>query len=148
MQIIKMRKVVMIAIIVLFTMTLYGQDSLLCKCEDNWKINENTEFCNQPEKKPSFPGGEKKMIKFLKSNSSYTLLTYKETDSNTDYERLYFCIELNENGDITKHVIKSNNSDYEKDMKRLINMMPNWKPAEQMDIPVIGMYRYLVFYHE
>jgi protein TonB len=82
------------------------------------------------EKMPTFPGGEKKMAKFIKKNIKHPPAAYKEGRAGICY--ITFIVEID--GSLSGiRVLKgaSGGADLDEEALRVIKLMPKWKPGKQ-----------------
>ncbi len=75
-----------------------------------------------------FPGGEKELMEFLGKNIKYPENGRKNKIQGTTYVRF----EIYEDGSIhDKVVLRSLGEEFDKEVLRVLNLMPNWIPGEQ-----------------
>jgi protein TonB len=82
------------------------------------------------EKMPTFPGGEKKMAKFIKKNIVHPPAAYKEGRAGICY--ITFIVE--KDGSLSDiRVLKgaSGGADLDEEALRVVKSMPKWKPGKQ-----------------
>ena len=78
---------------------------------------------------PCFPGGEKKLLKFLNENTNYPEYSREINSQGTVY--ISFVVE--KNGSITNiQLLKGVDQHINKESVRVVNSMPKWKPGKQM----------------
>ncbi len=104
------------------------------------------EPCYFSEKSPKFPGGDLKLIKFCRLNSSYKILGNKDLSNQGEFERVFVCLIIDKSGTITEKKIRTHNELYKTDILRIISIMPKWIPAMQSKNPVIGRYIFEIKY--
>jgi len=86
---------------------------------------------------PEFPGGSEKLLKFIEKK-----LKYPETSqANHVHGRVILCFVVNSNGNIEKaEVIRSLDSECDKEALRVINLLPTWIPGRQNGVNVSVWY--------
>lgn len=86
------------------------------------------EIFDVPEIPPYFPGGEMELLNFLKKNINYPQLA-KETGVEGT---VVVSFVVNEKGELTNlKLIKDIGGGCGKEVFRLLNLMPRWRPGEQ-----------------
>ena len=95
--------------------------------KDGQTVEEN------PDKWPDFPGGQKKLFKWLSANIKYP----KEAQANKEQERVIVRFVIGKDGKVTDaKVVRSISPSLNKEALRLIKAMPRWKPGEKDGLPV------------
>lgn len=90
-------------------------------------IPEQETIYNIAEKMPEFPGGETKMMEYLKNEIKYPQFAKEENLEGTVYIRFV----INENGDVMDPVIlKTPNKVFDEPSLSVIRRMPKWTPGE------------------
>jgi len=140
------RDIITLILLLVLQIDSFSQDIDICKCPTGTEKADSLRPCAMPEKSPKFPGGERKLLKFLKENSDYKILTKNQLKDNKSYYILRVCIEIDKNGEIIYSFVLTDRPELESDIKRMLNIMPNWKPATQIDRNVFGIYSFIVFY--
>ena len=80
------------------------------------------------EKMPEFPGGETKLMEFIKNNIIYPKSAKDKGIAGT----VYISFVVDKDGSIKDiKVIKGINKELDKEALRVIKLMPRWKPGEQ-----------------
>ena len=78
---------------------------------------------------PSFPGGEKPLLKFLRKNTNYPEFSREINSQGTVY--VSFVVE--KDGSISGiQILDGVDKHINKESIRVIQSMPKWKPGEQM----------------
>jgi TonB family protein len=78
------------------------------------------------EKQPAFPGGEKALMEFLKTNIKYP----KRAQRNRVHGTVYISFVVTKTGEVTEaKVIRSVDEDLDTETLRVINSMPRWEPG-------------------
>lgn len=89
------------------------------------------------EEMPSFPGGEKEMMKFLAKNIKYPEIAA----INNIRGRVTVSFVVNKDGKIVDvNVIKGVHSSLDQEAVRVVQSMPAWKPGKQSGKPVRTKY--------
>ena len=87
------------------------------------------------EQMPSFPGGEKELMKYLSEN-----LKYPSTEADVQGTVILRFV-INENGDVTDIVVmRSLAPDFDAEAIRVVKSMPRWIPGKQGDETVAVYY--------
>lgn len=95
--------------------------------KDGQTVEEN------PDKWPDFPGGQKKLFKWLSANIKYP----KEAQANKEQGRVIVRFVIDKDGKVTDaKVVRSISPSLNKEALRLIEAMPQWKPGEKNGQPV------------
>ena len=95
--------------------------------QDGQTVEEN------PDKWPDFPGGQKKLFKWLSANIKYP----KEAQANKEQGRVIVRFIIDKDGKVTDaKVVRSISPSLNKEALRLIEAMPRWKPGEKDGQPV------------
>lgn len=95
--------------------------------KDGQTVEEN------PDKWPDFPGGQKKLFKWLSANIKYP----KEAQANKEQGRVIVRFVIGKDGKVTDaKVVRSISPSLNKEALRLIKAMPWWKPGEKDGLPV------------
>lgn len=95
--------------------------------KDGQTVEEN------PDKWPDFPGGQKKLFKWLSANIKYP----KEAQANKEQGRVIVRFVIDKDGKVTDaKVVRSISPSLNKEALRLIEAMPRWKPGEKAGQPV------------
>lgn len=80
------------------------------------------------ENMPTFPGGEKEMLKYISKNTKYPQLAKENNIQGTVY--VQFIVE--QDGSITNSkILRGIGGGCDKEALRVVNSMPNWIPATQ-----------------
>ena len=80
---------------------------------------------NFVQQKAIFIGGDSGLFKFYKKKSILKIKDFEVPDKST-----YFNIYIDETGKVYDFkIVKSINKNYDKEIERLIHLMPKWKPA-------------------
>jgi protein TonB len=90
-------------------------------------VADNEGVYNRADVMPSYPGGEKALIKYLESNIEYPQAAIDDGVEGT--VKLSFAVD--ENGRVYSPVLKSEKIGYglEEEAIRIINSMPKWNPG-------------------
>jgi protein TonB len=118
----KTMKLLTTIILILLTLTLFGQD------KDSTK---SIEYIFITEPMPSYPGGHAQMINFIRHNLS-TPRGYKKIKGKVFIE--FF---VNEDGSLSDFKIAKGLADaLDKSALRTVMMMPKWIPAKRDEKPI------------
>ncbi len=94
------------------------------------KKNDYEEIYPRVELMPTFPGGTEALIKFLQRN----LKSPSELEQSVQVNIQFV---VGKDGSISATtIIKSGGTDFDKEVERVVKMMPNWVPGEQNGHPV------------
>ena len=138
-----MKTISILLISVLFSISLNAQNTSILK-EDSSKLAtiEQPSLSNKINSIPQFPGGIKKLSYYLTKNIKYPRNC--RTASTRGKVLVSFKVEMD--GTISDvNVIKGKNLILNKEAKRVVANMPNWKPAllngvpksEMLTIPIV-----------
>ena len=95
---------------------------------DSIYIDEETIFCYVTEQMPIYPGGEKKLMKFISENLKYPESAIK----NKIQGRVIVHFIITELGTIEHvEVVRSVSTDCDKEAIRVVKKMPKWIPGKQ-----------------
>lgn len=83
---------------------------------------------------PEFPGGGMpKLMEFLNDNLQYN----KATNGNGIKKRVIIQVVIDKDGSVTQPIIlRGANPVLDKEVLRVVNLMPKWKPGRQHEVPV------------
>ncbi|MEA3449057.1 MAG: energy transducer TonB [Bacteroidota bacterium] len=85
------------------------------------------------EDKPKFPGGDKALMTFLSKNTNYPEIA-KE---NGIQGKVYVQFVINKNGNVTNvSIVRGVDPYLDKEAKRVVGQLPDWKPGQQRGKPV------------
>lgn len=78
------------------------------------------------EEKAVFVGGDPKLFQFYKSNSKFKIKDFEVPSKST-----YFNLYIDKNGKVYDYkIIKSVSDIHDKEIGRLVSLMPKWNPAK------------------
>ncbi len=101
-------------------------------------IKEKTFDTGLLEQYPEFPGGEDAMAAFLKSNLKYPKKAQEEGESG----KVVLEFVVDRNGKISEiDFLKKAGFGFDDEAKRVMNMMPDWKPGKINGEPVKARYQ-------
>lgn len=110
-------------------------DTTSSKIEKDQKSNSNNDDDDDMimgmivEQKPIFPGGQKALMEFLKSNLVYP----KAAQDSSIQGRVIVKFTVEKDGSITDvEVVRGVHPALDEEAVRVVNMMPKWKPGTQM----------------
>ena len=129
-----MRRTSILLFLIFITVQIKAQ-STLAYTED---ITETSNIqLPQPSEKinsqPEFPGGNKELVKYLTENIKYP----RNSSNSSSRGKVIVCFKVEINGEISDvKVVKGVNKILNKEAKRVVSMMPNWKPAYEDGIAI------------
>src|SRR5690606_22784820 len=89
------------------------------------------EIIDPVETMPEFPGGQDSLRTFIERNNTW------QVRRETIVGRVYIAFVVEKDGSITNiEIMRGLNETCNNEAKRIISLMPKWKPGEQMGIPV------------
>lgn len=106
---------------------------------------ETTEYVELQETLPEYPGGEEAMHAFLQQN-----IRYPKDYKAEDVDRRTLCqVIIDKEGNLANpRVIRSSGLEsLDQEALRVIQLMPQWKPATRMGKPVLMKYMLVVRFH-
>jgi protein TonB len=96
------------------------------------------------EQMPAFPGGDKKLFKFLKKNIKYP----KEARRKEIEGRVYISFVIDEQGMVQDvRVIKGVSPELDEEAVRVVKLMPKWTPGSQKGKPIKVQYTLPIIFH-
>lgn len=117
-------KTIFIIILSFLFIKSYSQDTSKTKKEEVYIIVEDM---------PEFPGGDKALKEFIKSNSKYPL----QEKNSAKQGKVFVYFVINKEGNVEQINIKrSVNAELDEEAIRIIKSMPKWKPGTQRGNPV------------
>jgi TonB family protein len=119
----KNKYILLVLLIAIKSTILFGQTDSLKRCECK---TDTLEIFSEPEKMPTFPGGESELLKFIKKNVKYPQQAIEQKLEDKVF--LVFCVlETGEISNITvargKYEILNNEA------IRVVKLMPKFEPA-------------------
>jgi TonB family protein len=120
----KKNKYILLVLLVSIKSTiLFGQTHSLKQCECK---TDTIKVFGDPEKMPTFPGGESKLFEFIKKNAKYPKEAYEQKLE--DKVILVFCVlETGEISNIT--VVRGKYEILNNEAIRVVKLMPKFEPA-------------------
>ncbi len=114
-------------ILALFTLQINGQNTLAYIGDVSDLTNvELPKTSRKINSQPEFPGGTKELSKYLSKNIRYP----RNSRTSSSRGRVIVCFKVKQDGAISEvKVIKGANKVLNKEAKRVVANMPNWKPA-------------------
>jgi protein TonB len=98
------------------------------------EIVEPTVKVDTSERAPTFPGGEKQLMQYLKKNQ-------RSLSNSEMHGRVILSFIIEKDGSVTEaKVVKTLSDDADAEALRLIKKMPKWNPGIQNNNPVRVMY--------
>jgi len=100
--------------------------------------------CSMVDQKPSFPGGQESLDKFLERN-----LRKPETVRENNIRGRVVCqFTVNENGSVTDiEIVRSNYPAMNDEILRVLQYMPRWEPGQKDGKPVASLYTATMNYY-
>ncbi len=93
--------------------------------------SENIELICPIETMPEFPGGQDSLQTFIKRNNDW------QVGKEIIVGIVYIAFVVEKDGNITNiEIVRGLNDICDNEAKRIISLMPTWKPGKQMGIPV------------
>lgn len=128
-----MRKVLILLSFITVSIQLNAQTDSLRILDDSIAFEQTgeVEIIDPIETMPEFPGGQDSLRAFIDRNNSW------QVGQLTIVGRVYVAFVVEKDGSITNiEIMRGLNESCDKEAKRIIGLMPNFKPGEQMGIPV------------
>lgn len=96
-------------------------------------VLQKLETLRNIDKMPEFPGGEEAMISFISSKMKYP----KKAKKNGIEGKVIIHFMIKADGDVVAlSAVQKVSPEIDKEAIRIVNKMPNWKPAEYQGKPV------------
>jgi TonB family protein len=118
--------------LVLATATISAQNTTNEDCVEvgTLKVNESLNNINS---QPEFPGGNRELAKYLTKNIRYP----RNSRSSSSRGKVIVCFKIEKDGKISDvQIVKGVNKILNKEAKRVVSKMPNWKPAVENGIAI------------
>ena len=114
-------------ILALFTLQISGQNIVAYTGDiadlTNVELPETSKKINS---QPEFPGGVKELSKYLSKSIKYP----RNSRTSSSRGKVIVCFKVEKNGKISEvKIVKGANKVLNKEAKRVVANMPNWKPA-------------------
>jgi len=110
------------------------------QCDSLYNVicpQKNYIYGRDPEYFPEFPGGEIELMNFLRNNLQYP----KECKEKGIQGRVIVRFIINESGKIIcQYVLKSVHPALDKEALRVVKLLPDWKPAFNLNEPCKSCY--------
>jgi len=138
-----MKTTSILLIIIFITLKINAQNTIINA--DNYaeiSSNEVAELAKNTYSQPEFPGGNRELASYLSKNIKYP----RNSRTASCRGKVIICFKVENNGTITEvKVTKGVNKILNKEAKRVVKNMPNWKPAikngksvsEILTIPIV-----------
>lgn len=125
-------KLLLFTILFLFPIITFSQNDPATVLVDTAKVYESYEVDSPAE----YPGGASEMVQFIWENFEYTdsARLYQEN------QKIWVEFIINQNGTISDIKILRGQKYSGIDMKRVVSIMPTWKPAELNGVKVKETY--------
>ncbi|MCF6167482.1 TonB family protein [Lutibacter sp.] len=128
-------KIISATIFLFFLVVQTNAQNTLASIEDNveFRTSEFNSLTTKINSQPQFPGGNKELAKYLSKNIRYP----KNSENSSSRGKVIVCFKIEKNGKIsTIEIVKGINKILNKEAKRVIANMPNWKPALRDSNPI------------
>ena len=128
-----MKQLLFILFFLVAMIDIYAQSDSI-KMRINSVVFEDSseyEIIDPVETIPEFPGGQDSMRIFIQRNNNWSV------GQETIVGRVFIAIVAEKDGIISNiEIIRGLHETCDNEAKRIISLMPRWKPGEQMGIPV------------
>ena len=130
-----MKTTSILIIVILLTIQINAQNTIAYE-------DCSTEISTPPSKgitsQPEFPGGKKELAKYLSNNIRYP----RNSRNSSSRGSVIVCFKIEKDGTIADvKVLKGVNKILNKEAKRVVSNMPNWKPAYEDGIAISKVLR-------
>lgn len=125
--------VIPLCMVLLLSNAIYAAPELINYSENLQEQFDLEKKANLNDVNPSFPGGEKEMIKFIKENLKYPVRA--KTNSITGRIHVAFTVKSNGEKEDVK-AVRTFDSECEAEAIRIVKTMPNWIPGKENGKPV------------
>lgn len=122
-----MKTTSIIIILTLFTLQISGQNALAYTGDVSDLTNvELSKTSKKLNSQPEFPGGTKELSKYLSKNIKYP----RNSRTSSSRGKVIVCFKVKKSGEVSEvKIVKGVNQILNKEAKRVVANMPNWKPA-------------------
>jgi len=129
-----MKTASILIILVFLTIQINAQNTLAYTGDiaelSNIELPTTTKIINSL---PEFPGGNKGLANYLTKNIKYP----RNSRNSSSRGKVIVCFKVENNGKISDvKVVKGVNKILNKEAKRVVSIMPNWKPAYENGIAI------------
>jgi len=134
-----MKTTSILIILILLTIQINAQNTIAYEdCSTELTTIGVTSSSKKVNSEPEFPGGKKELAKYLSNNIRYP----RNSRNSSSRGNVIVCFKIEKNGTITNvKVLKGVNKILNKEAKRVVSNMPNWKPAYEDGIAISKVLR-------
>ncbi len=134
-----MKSISIILILIFFTLQINAQNILAsAEVKSGLTIAELPFPSEKTNSLPEFPGGNKGLAKYLTNNMKYP----RNSRNSSSRGKIVVCFTVEKDGKIANVKIeKGVNKILNKEAKRVVENMPNWKPAFENGIAISTVLR-------
>ncbi|WP_258101058.1 energy transducer TonB [Marinoscillum pacificum] len=129
-----MRQLLKILTLLIFSLQLNAQTDSLRIVIDSIPTDTTeafVEIIDPVETMPVFPGGQDSLRTFIERNNNW------QVGRETIVGKVFIAFVVEVDGSITNiEIMRGLHPSCDEEAKRIIGLMPNWKPGEQMGTPV------------
>lgn len=114
-------------ILVFLTAQINGQNTLTYSDDITELTNAKLALTSKKlNTQPEFPGGNKELVNYLSNNIKYP----RNSRNSSSRGKVIVCFKVEKNGEVSEvKIVKGVNQVLNKEAKRVVTNMPNWKPA-------------------
>jgi len=128
----KLQKTIILLVLVIITLQVNAQNTATSDCAEVNSIKVS-ELENKINSQAQFPGGLKELAKYLTKNIKYP----RNSRTSSSRGKVIVCFTIEKDGKISNvQIVKGVNKILNKEAKRVVSNMPNWKPALENGIAV------------
>ena len=121
-------KIISATIFLIFLIAQTNAQNTLASIDNNieFKTSELNLVSTKINSQPRFPGGHEELAKYLSKNIRYP----RNSENSSSRGKVIVCSKIEKNGKISNvAIVKGVNKILNKEAKRVVINMPNWKPA-------------------
>jgi protein TonB len=133
----KRKKPLILLLLVFITLQINAQNTTTSDCSEVATLKV-TELHNKVNSQPEFPGGNKGLSKYLTKNIKYP----RNSRTSSSRGKVIVCFKIEKDGKISNvQIVKGVNKVLNKEAKRVVSNMPNWKPSFENGITISTLLR-------
>lgn len=133
----KLKTTLILLLLILVTININAQNATKTDCAEVSTLKV-TELQNNTKSQPEFPGGNKELATYLTKNIKYP----RNSRTSSSRGKVIVCFIIEKDGNISNvQIVKGVNKILNKEAKRVISNMPNWKPAFENGIAISTLLR-------
>jgi len=134
-----MKTISILLILVFFTVQINAQNTVAyTDCDTEISTLEATSSSKKTNSQPEFPGGNKGLAKYLTKNIKYP----RNSRNSSSRGKVIVCFTVEKEGGISDvKILKGVNKILNKEAKRVVENMPNWKPAFENGVAISTLLR-------